>query len=410
VADEPKKAIPATPAKAVAPSKKLDPACATFLKSFNLSVETFAESGCDWEVLKRIRAAHAAHTESLVADAGTVVEFLRRVPAVHSLKMRIKDPDHLVAKIIRKRVDDPTLEVSEANYSTVITDLVGIRALHLFKDDWRPIHEAVNANWELVEPPVAYVRRGDSEELEKAFAECGCTVAKHPFGYRSLHYLVKCQPTKAVTLLVELQVRTLFEEGWSEIDHRIRYPYGENEEVLSRFLELFNRLAGSADEMGTFIKTLRQSVEEHRATLASKQSELKAMISKAKMEEQAKKELQGKLDDYLKSSRSTGPDLSTYLTPYTNMALGSLMPKSDAAWVGAIPAKKCVNCGASYQSDLLGFSLGPDLCPTCRTAGIQMKVCSRCGKTYSSNLLDFSVVVGGNLCPACRTSTLFGTR
>jgi len=36
-----------------------------------------------------------------------------------------------------------------------------------------------------------------------------------------VHYLLVMQPTKQ-RYLCELQVRTIFEEGWSEVDHRIR--------------------------------------------------------------------------------------------------------------------------------------------------------------------------------------------
>jgi ppGpp synthetase/RelA/SpoT-type nucleotidyltranferase len=97
-------------------------------------------------------------------------------------------------------------------YRELITDLIGIRALHLFKDEWRPIHEFITATWDLHEKPIAYYRDGDPEELLNALRKAGCNVTGHQFGYRSIHYIIKSQ-TDNETQLVELQVRTIFEEG-----------------------------------------------------------------------------------------------------------------------------------------------------------------------------------------------------
>ena len=58
-------------------------------------------------------------------------------------------------------------------------------------------------------------------------------------------------------IYTEMQVRTVFEEAWSEIDHIIRYPYDVNNPILNEYLSIFNRIVGSADEMGTFIKNLK---------------------------------------------------------------------------------------------------------------------------------------------------------
>ena len=79
-----------------------------------------------------------------------------------------------------------------------------------------------------------------------------CQIVRHPFGYRSVHYLLALKPSKNL-MVAELQVRTIFEEAWSEIDHHIRYPYQADNPILGNYLEIFNRLAGSADEMGSFI-------------------------------------------------------------------------------------------------------------------------------------------------------------
>jgi hypothetical protein len=77
-------------------------------------------------------------------------------------------------------------------------------------------------------------------------------------------------------VLAEVQVRTIFEEGWSEIDHRIRYPYDMDNLLLSQFLVIFNRLAGSADEMGSFIRFLKRELDVRE----SKEAEAAAAYEK----------------------------------------------------------------------------------------------------------------------------------
>lgn len=47
-------------------------------------------------------------------------------------------------------------------------------------------------------------------------------------------------------------MRTLFEEGWGEIDHHIVYPYYQDDMLFQQYTSLLNRLTGLADEMSSF--------------------------------------------------------------------------------------------------------------------------------------------------------------
>ena len=109
------------------------------------------------------------------------------------------------------------------------------------------------------------------------------TAKPHPFNYRSLHYIIKTSPTKA-TYLSEIQVRTIFEEGWSEIDHSIRYPYHVDNKMYNEYLSILNRFAGGADEMGTFIKNLGIYLDKQKDIANEQQrlqhKKLKELISK----------------------------------------------------------------------------------------------------------------------------------
>lgn len=231
-------------------------------RDHNIPLEDYERTGLDWSLLEDIAEHHARCSDDLRIDAEDVVRRLQRVPATHSVKWRVKDPLHLVAKIIRKKIEDAKLEISVDNYQDKVTDLLGIRVLHLYKSDWRSIHDFVLANWELHESPVINVRDGDAGYDEETLTECRLTKKIHPAGYRSLHYLIKCVPTRSTRRIIEIQVRTIFEEGWSEIDHQVRYPRHSSSKYLADYLAIFNRLAGNADEMGTYVRNLAEWIEE----------------------------------------------------------------------------------------------------------------------------------------------------
>lgn len=68
--------------------------------------------------------------------------------------------------------------------------------------------------------------------------------------YRSVHYVVK--PNNPNPTCCEIQVRTLFEEIWGEIDHNINYPHKTDDiackeqlRVLSKLVSTGTRLADS---------------------------------------------------------------------------------------------------------------------------------------------------------------------
>ena len=232
---------------------------AAFLSTYNLPPDAIEQCGLSWALLDTIGARYREQRKALHPPAAELAERLRRVQEVHSVRMRIKEPDHLVAKIIRKTLEKPHVGITAENFASRITDLLGLRVLHLFKEDWRPIHEFIVSAWELAERPTANVRKGDGDRVLQAFADRGCAIHEHRFGYRSVHYVIRAQPSSG-PLVVEIQVRTIFEEAWSEIDHRIRYPYEPENPMMSRFLEIFNRLAGHADEMGSFVRYLKEDL------------------------------------------------------------------------------------------------------------------------------------------------------
>lgn len=232
-----------------------------FLDNNSLTLEQFEKADFPWEKLQEIGQAHYDNIPALSETAGLISSILQQGEDVHSVRWRIKDPEHLMGKIIRKRSDVDISEkyrsITKDNYTDVITDLIGIRVLHLFKEDWETIHNYLNSKWEFQESPIVYIREGDAPDINIE----GSVEKTHPAGYRSVHYIISTRLLKN-NIYTEIQVRTIFEEAWSEIDHRVRYPNFKNNEILNYFLLIFNRFAGSADEMGTFVLSLKNELKE----------------------------------------------------------------------------------------------------------------------------------------------------
>lgn len=171
-------------------------------------------------------------------------------PIIYTIKSRLKDPDHLRDKITRKWNDEDPL--TPDNIFERITDLAGVRVLHLYQDQFKFLHEHIqkqvaNGDWFLKENPVAYSWDPESTSY---FQELGLNPEIKASYYTSIHYVI--MPKANSNICCEIQVRTLFEEIWGEIDHTINYPHPtenisckEQLRVLSKLVSTGTRLADS---------------------------------------------------------------------------------------------------------------------------------------------------------------------
>jgi putative GTP pyrophosphokinase len=296
-----------------------------FLAKYQIDDKDYRKSKLKWDELKAIYNDFTQKVHHLNSIGLSISNALQVQTGVHSVRFRVKDPEHLIEKIIRKVAENPKRKIDLTNYEQEITDLVGVRAIHLFKSNWESIDQFIRQTWEFKEDPIAYFRKGDPEDIRSTFNSSKFDVKEHKAGYRSLHYVIITKPTK-IQHFVEVQVRTLFEEGWSEIDHKIRYPYDTNNDLINSLLMIFNRLAGSADEIGEYVKTLsftlKAKEEEYLMALGTREREiesLKTQIDGLKLNQQQKTKLFDSIDQISKSQNSfgissTGGDLSKLLS------------------------------------------------------------------------------------------------
>ena len=228
-----------------------------FCREFNISEERFRNSRLTWEELEEIADDFEPKRNEHQNTVKRYAEEIQKCSDVHSLSYRVKNTRHLIEKIIRKNGEylDRGESLSRANYERHITDLMGIRILLLFKSDWLQVHDYLMERYEdiLMDAPFAYIRRGDDDSLYREKIEI-----KDNKQYRSVHYVIRSDSG----LGIEIQVRTLYEEAWSEIDHKLRYPYNLQSEMLKNYTDIMNRLTGLGDEMGTFINDYIHSFQE----------------------------------------------------------------------------------------------------------------------------------------------------
>lgn len=248
-----------------------------FFETYPYTKKMIEESNIDFKDLEEIYADYINYKISYESQADFIANILRSQDMIHSVKSRIKNPERLIEKIIRKTPDrkqkyNEDFKFNVNNYKEEINDLIGIRVIHIFKDQWQKIHEFIINTWKVIEV-TANVREGDDTRV---FKELGIEVRSRVSGYRSVHYLVEYYPTNQ-KVIAEIQVRTIFEEGYGEIDHRLRYSHNEIPEILKSNLLLFNRIVGSADEMASLINSLSKEWGE-------KESNYKEIIRKQQLE------------------------------------------------------------------------------------------------------------------------------
>ncbi|WP_082580697.1 hypothetical protein [Bacillus sp. Root920] len=321
-----------------------------FLKKYSINEEKFKDTGIVWGDLESIFNDYTSCIGLLEHTGRTIADVLRTHPDAHTVRMRIKEPEHLIEKLIRKKINVSGFSFSIDDYKTKITDLIGLRVLHLYKDQAINLDDMIRNYWDLEETVTIYIRQGDIEDGEKVELEADgkFNVKKHSAGYRSWHYLIKSRLTKELTL-AEIQVRTIFEEGWSEIDHQLRYPYYVGDQILTNQLLVLNRLAGSADEMVNSIKETLQrfdKLNKEKQELNNMIEELRKEISNLNLKEPESKSLLSVVKNFEKNHLIKS---STVIAPYLDRSDFSISNSIISGKVGISPISNGIFGNSSKQ-------------------------------------------------------------
>ncbi len=200
-----------------------------------------------------------------------LVDILGQLEQVHLQSGRVKKKDSLIEKIIRKRhlyhrsQTSNYARINSQNYRDIITDLAGIRLIINYRGKWQDIHNEILKGFPLkerelydgiehlphregekflAEIPIVYHAHDDSIEQ---YSQAGLKTEEHEQGYRSIHYVISYKGYYA-----ELQVRTIYDEAWSDCDHSYVYKHEAkpNNLALHNLSDILCKITNVANDIG----------------------------------------------------------------------------------------------------------------------------------------------------------------
>lgn len=167
-----------------------------------------------------------------------------------NLESRVKTWSSLAEKIDRKNLSLDSL--------FAMHDLIGVRAILLFRPDLNKVLQLVDETFEVVSLEDTANRLGDSE-----------------FGYQSQHFIVRLPkawlslPSLASLsdLYVELQVRTLAQHIWAAASHKLQYKQESGvPQPLRRTINRVSALLETVDLEFERVLDERQAYIQHSQT------------------------------------------------------------------------------------------------------------------------------------------------
>lgn len=170
---------------------------------------------------------------------------------IHSARYRVKDINSLKVKIVKKlgqlsiyKSNDYDKEkyrdIDENNYYKIITDLIGVRIIIRYREQWSKVDKWITEHFSndsscylknyicdyksdpdepfIVEIPKVYYR-SDQDKVFYEYVKENCySMIPSKSGYNSVHYIINKDGK-----YIEIQVRTIYDEAWSECTHDIVY-------------------------------------------------------------------------------------------------------------------------------------------------------------------------------------------
>jgi ppGpp synthetase/RelA/SpoT-type nucleotidyltranferase len=160
---------------------------------------------------------------------------------VHSVTWRLKGRESVVRKLARP----------DRSYTDLwmLTDIIGVRVITYFAD-------AVDRVGELVEAHLPVDFHHSTDKRRRGATE---------FGYRSLHYVCSVGAPLPEHARFEVQVRTVLEHAWAEIEHDLGYKATEQIPLAVR--RRLSRLAGLLELADQEFGAIRDDLERYARTL-----------------------------------------------------------------------------------------------------------------------------------------------
>ena len=159
------------------------------------------------------------HYDSRLAFNNSALTFLitliSKVRGVESISGRVKDYDECLSKFERKYLPEISTEDRDYHIIDFISDFIGISVVCFYLADVENIRKQLSTHFREVSITDKTV------QLEKS---------DNKFGYKSLHLDLKIKSNnqsaeykKYADVPFEIQIRTIIQDAWSVLDHKIKY-------------------------------------------------------------------------------------------------------------------------------------------------------------------------------------------
>jgi len=201
---------------------KLDPHSQSILEEYRSQRPVFEE----------MHAAIPARIRSVFEETGIIVA---------SIESRVKTEASLVGK----------LELKGSKYATLddITDVFGVRIITFYTDDVDKAASVVDRLYE-----IDWENSVDKRKLHEIDS----------FGYMSLHYVCR---TPEYPYRFEVQMRTILQHAWANMNHDTGYKSGV--EVPVDYRRNMNRLAGMLELVDEQFSRIRTEINDYRRQVQS---------------------------------------------------------------------------------------------------------------------------------------------
>ena len=181
---------------------------------------------------QRVRQEYAEFAESVKTLLGTCIS-QAGIPPVQSMEARAKTLESLKKKAAKPSGDNPNRPKYDKPLIQ-ITDLAGVRVITFFLSSVSAIEDVIQREFWIHE------KTDKSKLLEQ----------EERLGYHSVHYIVGLRESRYSLpeyarfreLCVEVQVRTILQHAWAEIEHDVQYK--AKDALPARIRRRFMTLAG----------------------------------------------------------------------------------------------------------------------------------------------------------------------
>ncbi len=153
-----------------------------------------------------------------------------------SIESRIKTEDSLAGKLERKGYKYKSL--------ADITDILGVRLITYYIDDVDKVATAIERLFD-----VDWENTIDKRKIHDIDS----------FGYLSLHYVCS---TEGFPFRFEIQMRTVLQHAWANLDHDTGYKSGV--EIPKRYMRSMSRLAGMLELIDEEFSKIRSEITDYR--------------------------------------------------------------------------------------------------------------------------------------------------